>query len=100
MDGMSDAAPGVLIPYMQTYYGLHYGTVSFMFLAIAAGFIAISFFGDAIYSQAGRAKTIVLGCIFMGGSYLLLAFGPPFGAVILAFFFIGAGMGLVCCPNP
>lgn len=94
-NGVNDAAPGALIPYMEKHYNIGYAVVSLIFLANAAGFVFSATISQAIYSRIGRSKTILLGIVMMISAYLTIACTPPFGAVVASFFLTGGGMALV-----
>lgn len=69
-NGLSDSAPGALIPYMEkfvqpqydynqfTYFDRHYdigyAIVSLIFVTNAVGFILAAFFVDALRAHVGR----------------------------------------------
>ncbi|TKX19896.1 MFS transporter-like protein 151 [Elsinoe australis] len=93
-NGMNDAAPGALIPYMETDYNIGYAIVSLIFVTNAVGFITTAFGTDVVHSKLGRAKTLMLSeVIFMLG-YVIIVCTPPFAAVVVAFFLIGLGEAL------
>ncbi|KAI5795543.1 major facilitator superfamily domain-containing protein [Geopyxis carbonaria] len=94
-NGLSDAAPGALIPYLEKYYDIGYTIVSLIFLGTAAGFIVSAFFSEALYSRFGRAKVIIGGSIVLAIAFTIMAIAPPFGAVVFAFFLIGAGQAVI-----
>ncbi|KAL7272901.1 hypothetical protein RUND412_004272 [Rhizina undulata] len=94
-NGLNDAAPGALIPYIEKYYGIGYAIVSLIFLANAAGFIATAAVSQPIYAKLGRSKTMVLGTLLLAIGFSLIAATPPFGVVAAAFFFTGSGMALI-----
>jgi fucose permease len=93
--GLHDAAVGALIPSMETHYGIGYKVVSFIFLAVAAGFILTATIANAIYSHVGRARTVLAGTSILSIGWLIIAMAPPFPVVVLGFFLIGVGSTLV-----
>ncbi|USW56992.1 Putative major facilitator superfamily, MFS transporter superfamily [Septoria linicola] len=90
-NGMSDSAPGALIPYIEDYYHIGYATVSMMWIANAFGFILSAFVTDLILTRFGRARTLMIAETFMIGAYIVIACAPPFPVVAVAYFFMGLG---------
>ncbi|GKU14517.1 unnamed protein product [Fusarium langsethiae] len=88
-NALSDGAAGALIPYMEKYYGIGYGTVSLIFVGQAIGFIAAAVFLDVLRAKLGRAKLLGLGQALVTLAYIPVICGAPFGVVVVSFFFIG-----------
>ncbi|KAF2838739.1 MFS general substrate transporter [Patellaria atrata CBS 101060] len=93
--GLNDSAPGALIPYIETYYGIGYAVVSIIFVTLAIGFITSAFFTDAILAKLGRGKSMMVAEALMLASYVVIVFTPPFPVVCAAFFLCGLGYGSV-----
>ncbi|KAI0478091.1 MFS general substrate transporter [Xylaria cf. heliscus] len=91
MNGLTDSAPGALIPYMEKQYDIGYAVVSLIFIGNALGFIGAAPFVDAITLRLGRAKTGCLANILMAVGFLPLVLGAPFPAIVVGYFFIGWG---------
>ncbi|KAL3427377.1 MFS efflux [Phlyctema vagabunda] len=93
-NGMSDSAPGALIPYMEKHYSIGYAIVSLLFVTNAVGFISAAFIVDSLRARVGRAKSLMVAqsCMLLG--YVAIVCTPPFGVVIAAFFFLGFGMAI------
>ena len=87
-NGMSDSAPGALIPYIEEYYHIGYAIVSMIWIANAVGFISSAFLTDWILSHFGRAKTLMIAEAFMIGAYVVIACAPPFPVVAVAYLFM------------
>lgn len=90
-NGLSDSAPGALIPYVETFYGIGYAIVSLIWIANAAGFIFAAFVTDLILSRLGRSKTHMLSEAFMASAYVVIASTPPFPVIVVAYFLMGFG---------
>ncbi|TVY57799.1 Bypass of stop codon protein 6 [Lachnellula cervina] len=90
-NGLGDAAPGALIPYIEKHYSIGYAIVSLVFVTNAAGFILAAFFVDAIRARFGRAKTLMFAQSLMALGYVAIVCTPPFPVVVAAFFFLGLG---------
>ncbi|PTD01390.1 hypothetical protein HYE67_006124 [Fusarium culmorum] len=88
-NALSDGAAGALIPYMEKYYDIGYGTVSLIFVGQAIGFIAAAVFLDVLRAKLGRAKLLGLGQALVTLAYIPIICGAPFGVVVVSFFFIG-----------
>ncbi|KAI1775292.1 major facilitator superfamily domain-containing protein [Hypoxylon cercidicola] len=105
LGGLTDSAPGALIPYMETHYNIGYAVVSLIFIGNALGFIMAAPFVDQIRHRLGRARAIALTQICMSVGYLPLICAAPFPVVAVAYFFIGFGfavqlaIGNVFCAN-
>lgn len=93
--GMNDGAPGALLPSLEAYYSINYAIVSLIFLSNACGFICASFLSNKVHIMLGRCKSLVVGNFLMVLCYVILSAHPPFGAVIVAFFLVGMGMGFM-----
>lgn len=93
-NGLSDSAPGALIPYIEKYYGIGYAVVSIIFVTNAIGFIVAAFCVDGLRSRLGRAKTLIIGQILSIIGFAAIVCTPPFGVVIAAFFFLGLGIAI------
>ena len=87
-NGLNDAAPGALIPYMEEDYRIGYAIVSLIFVTNAVGFLSAAPLAAIIQSRLGRARTLVLAQTIMTAAYIMLASKPPFPVVVLAFFLL------------
>ncbi|SMQ54172.1 unnamed protein product [Zymoseptoria tritici ST99CH_3D7] len=90
-NGMSDAAPGALIPYIEKGYHIGYAIVSLIWVANAVGFISAAFITDTINGRLGRAKTHMMSEALMMVAYAIIVGGPPFPVVVVAFLLMGFG---------
>jgi fucose permease len=93
-NGMSDSAPGALIPYMEKDYNIGYATVSLIFVTQALGFIVAAFFTDAILNRLGRAKALMLSESLIIVGYVMIVCTPPFPVVVVAYTFLGYAMAI------
>jgi len=59
-NGLSDSAPGALIPYIERHYNIGYAIVSLIFVTNAIGFISAAFFVDALRARFGRGRTLMV----------------------------------------
>ncbi|CAG8971599.1 hypothetical protein HYALB_00007992 [Hymenoscyphus albidus] len=93
-NGLSDSAPGALIPYLEKHYNIGYAIVSLIFVGNACGFLIAAFFVDAIRARLGRGKTLMIAQAFMVASYVAIVATPPFPVTVVAFFTLGIGMAM------
>ncbi|KAI1765534.1 MFS general substrate transporter [Hypoxylon sp. FL1150] len=94
LGGLTDSAPGALIPYMETHYNIGYAVVSLIFIGNAFGFVMAAPFVDQIRHRLGRARAIGMTQVCMAIGYLLLICAVPFPLVAVAYFFIGFGFAV------
>ncbi|KAI0387541.1 MFS general substrate transporter [Hypomontagnella monticulosa] len=105
LGGLTDSAPGALIPYIETHYNIGYAVVSLIFIGNALGFIMAAPFVDQIRQRLGRAKAIALSQICVSLGYIPLIVAAPFPVVAIAYFLVGFGfaiqlaIGNVFCAN-
>ena len=90
-NGMSDSAPGALIPYVEEYYNIGYAIVSLIWIANACGFILSAFVNDPICARLGRARTLMLSEACMIAAYIAISCTPPFGVMVAAYLVMGFG---------
>ncbi|RDW69609.1 hypothetical protein BP6252_08629 [Coleophoma cylindrospora] len=93
-NGLSDSAPGALIPYIEKYYNIGYAIVALIFVTNAIGFISAAFIVDALRAKVGRARSLMTAQTFMLLGYIAIVCTPPFPVVIVSFFFLGFGMAI------
>jgi fucose permease len=93
-NGMSDSAPGALLPYMEKHYQIGYAVVSLIFVSQAIGFLAAAFLTDILKTRLGLAKTYCLSEFVMVTGYAMIVATPPYPVVVFAFFLIGWAMSI------
>ena len=93
-NGLNDAAPGALIPYMEKDYHIGYAIVSLIFVSNAIGFISAAPLVQLIQARVGRAKALVISHAVTASAYIMLVCKPPFPVVVLAFLFLGFGIAI------
>lgn len=92
--GLTDSAPGALIPYMEKHYNIGYAVVSLIFISNAFGFIAAAPFVDALRARLGRAKATFIANIIVALGFIPLLAAAPFPAVVVGYSFIGFGFAI------
>ncbi|MCJ1275800.1 hypothetical protein MMC21_003603 [Puttea exsequens] len=98
-NGLNDAAPGALIPYLEKSYDVNYAIVSLIFVGNAVGFISAAPITQAVQARMDRAKTLVFAQSIMVTGYIMLVCHPPFPVVVFAFFLLGLGIACQLAPN-
>ena len=93
-NGMSDSAPGALIPYIERWYDIGYAVVSLIWITNAVGFLLCAFSTDFICGRLGRAKSLMLSEACMIAAYTIIACPVPFPAVVAAYLILGFGNAL------
>ena len=93
-NGLSDSAPGALIPYMEKQYHLSYALVSLIFVGQACGFVLGTPITYNLDTRFGRGKTLTFAEGLLMAAYTILVCTPPFPLVVIAFLIIGLGMAL------
>ncbi|KAL7769985.1 hypothetical protein ACKLNR_001369 [Fusarium oxysporum f. sp. zingiberi] len=91
---MNDAAPGVLIPYMEKHYDIGYAVVSLIFVGNALGFILGALFLDALHYRLGRARLLALSQSTLALAYVPILVQAPYPAIVISFLLIGFGISL------
>ncbi|KAI1334045.1 MFS general substrate transporter [Xylariaceae sp. FL0016] len=94
LGGLTDSAPGALIPYMETYYNIGYAIVSLIFVGNAFGFILAASFVDTIRQRLGRARALACSELCMALGFLPFILSAPFPVVVIGYFFIGFGFAI------
>lgn len=98
-NGLNDAAPGALIPYMEQDYRIGYAVVSLIFVTNAVGFISAAFITDFLTSKFGRAKSLMFAEALVLAGYVIVVCTPPFPVVVVAFLLLGLGMAITLALN-
>ncbi|ODV82396.1 MFS general substrate transporter [Suhomyces tanzawaensis NRRL Y-17324] len=93
--GFSDAAPGALLPHIETYYHVNYALASLIWISNALGFISVACFSHKIQPWLGRKYSLPFGCLLSCVMYAIVSSGTKFAATVVGFFFGGAGLAMV-----
>jgi fucose permease len=89
--GLNDSAPGALLPYIENYYSIAYGTVSLIFVAYAIGFVGAAPLTRWLQMKLGRAWFLLLSQTLVICEYIIIVIRPPFVVVVLSFVLSGLG---------
>ncbi|KAF2483117.1 major facilitator superfamily domain-containing protein [Neohortaea acidophila] len=93
-DGLNDAAPGALIPYIESDYHIGYAVVSLIWISNAVGFVTAAFFAEYLDTKLKRARCLMLSEVFLIAAYVVIACPVPFPVVVIAYGFLGFGEAL------
>lgn len=93
-NGMSDSAPGALIPYMEQDFHIGYAIVSLIFVTNALGFILAAPLTHWLENRFGRSRTVMICQLPLLTGYLIMVCKAPFPAVVFSFFLIGLGIAV------
>lgn len=93
--GFSDAAPGALLPSMESHYNISYSVVSLIWMSSAVGFVLVACFSHKIVPWFGTRWAVTYGICLSVIGYSCIASGGPFPLVCVGFFAIGIGLALV-----
>jgi fucose permease len=93
--GANDGAFGVVLPSLIAHYGVDKGTISFLFLASAIGYLTAAFNSGPLAGKLGYRLFLLLGvgCFVLGATLYSLML--PFVLVLLAALTIGFGIGCI-----
>lgn len=93
-NGLNDAAPGALIPYIESWYDIGYAVVSLIWVSNAIGFILAAFCAEYIDSKFRRSKSLMLSEVSIIIGYVIVACPVPFPVVVVSYLFMGFGQAL------
>ncbi|GME76509.1 unnamed protein product [Ambrosiozyma monospora] len=88
--GMSDGAPGALLPHMESYYDINYIKVSLIWIFNAIGYFAYAAFAHdlkqiisprAMYSVCSLLQLVMFSFIVPGSKFALVVAGFFFGGI-------------------
>ncbi|KAI0136781.1 major facilitator superfamily transporter [Xylariales sp. AK1849] len=92
--GLTDSAPGALIPYMEKYYNIGYAVVSLIFISNALGYIIAAPFVAALQARLGRARALAVCDLLIAAGFIPLAVAAPFPAVVAGYLVLGFGFAV------
>ncbi|EED23255.1 MFS efflux transporter, putative [Talaromyces stipitatus ATCC 10500] len=97
--GLSDSAPGALIPYMEQNFHVGYAIVSLIFVTNAVGYILAAPLTYWLENRLGRSRTAMISQLSVLTGYLIIVCKAPFPAVVFSFFLIGLGSAIILALN-
>ncbi|KAI5286942.1 hypothetical protein KEM52_001817 [Ascosphaera acerosa] len=92
--GMNDATIGPLIPWLESYYDISYGTISYAFLAPVLGYVSSAMINDTVHVHLGHRGIALLSSGSRFVAYFLICLHPPFPWLVVTLVLAGAGNGL------
>ncbi|KAI9154859.1 Bypass of stop codon protein [Paramyrothecium foliicola] len=93
--GLFISSIGVILPYLQDYYGLDDTKGSLIFLAGPAGYVMAARLNHSIHVRFGQRGIAAMGPSIKLVSALVTALHPPFPLLLLSFAIGGFGYGLL-----
>ena len=97
--GLTDGAPGALIPYIEVYYGISYAVMSLIFITTALGFLSTAFLVDVFLHKLGRAKTLMLAETVLVITFTIISCTPAYPLVVASFYLLGFGFAIMSALN-
>lgn len=95
MIGANDAALGVLLPSIGSFYAVDKATVSLLFLFGTAGYLIAAFSSGPLVEKLGTRRFLVLGVgVFLLGAALLAAM-LPFPLALASILVLDIGIGVI-----
>ncbi|CAH2352998.1 hypothetical protein CLIB1423_09S00540 [[Candida] railenensis] len=92
--GLSDGAPGALLPYMEEYYNISYSVVSLIWMSTAVGFIVVALLAHKIEPYLNKELSLGVGSCSLMISYIFISTGSKFPLIVVGFFFCGVGVAI------
>lgn len=89
--GLSDAAPGAILPHIEAYYGIDYAVVSLIWISNAMGYILVAALAHQIQPFLGKQKSLMVGCSLSVCMYAIVSSGTKFPVIVVGFFLGGCG---------
>ena len=93
--GANDGATGVLIPSLQSQYGVNKATIGLLFFSAVLGYLIAAFNSGPLVGKLGARLFLLLGIGSFLGSALVLSTIPPFFVTLCMFLPLGFGGGLL-----
>ncbi|CAE6424734.1 unnamed protein product [Rhizoctonia solani] len=91
--GVNDTATGANLPSIQEHYHLPYAVVSLVFLAGFGGYLISCVLNSMLQSAIGTRGVLLMAGFWYAIGSLLIAFAPPFPAVMAGLVLMGLGGG-------
>ncbi len=93
--GATDGATGVLLPSVQTDYGVGKGVVSFIFLALTSGYFVAAFGSGLLVALAGQRRFLMLGAAAFAVGAVAVSLRPPFALLLATMLVLGFGFAIM-----
>lgn len=91
--GWNDASQGPLLPLLQTFYSVNYTVISIIWIATAVGVMTAAVSNVFLADILGFGILTPLGAFAQAFAYCLMCWGSPYPLFVIAYFFIGLGLG-------
>lgn len=93
--GSNDAATGILLPSMQTYFGIDKATISIMFVASVVGYLLSAFSSGLLVEKLGLRNYMAFGTMLFVFAALVFALGLPFPVIVGTSVVLGFGIAVL-----
>jgi fucose permease len=93
--GCNDGTLGVLIPAMRSFYHIDAGTISWLFLASALGYLTASFNNGLLMAKLGQRRFLLLSLGIFCLGVLLYSLTPPLVFFLCTGTIVGFGVGMI-----
>ena len=93
--GATDGATGVLLPSLQTHYGVGKSVVSLLFVALTVGYIVAAFGSGLLVALLGERRFLALGAAAFALGAFVVSLRPPFALVLLTMVGFGFGFAII-----
>jgi fucose permease len=93
--GAIDAAGGVLVPSIRSFYGIDKATVSLLLISSTAGYLISAFSSGLLTHKLGVRAVMIIGPAVVALGAIVISFAPPFVALMGGFLLSGFGIGLI-----
>ncbi len=93
--GATDGATGVLLPSLQTDYGVGKGVISFIFLAITSGYFIAAFGSGLLVALLGQRRFLMLGAVAFAVGAGAVSLRPPFALLLATMLALGFGFAIM-----
>ncbi|WPK24679.1 hypothetical protein PUMCH_001961 [Australozyma saopauloensis] len=91
--GLGEQTLGTIIPRLQKHYGINDLKTALVFLSATSGYFLMAMLSEICHIKIGYRGVGIMGTGCMVVGYVIAGTGPPFGAFIAAYFFVGIGFG-------
>ncbi len=93
--GATDGATGIVLPRLQTDYGVGKGVVSLIFLAITSGYFVAAFGSGLLVALFGQRRFLMLGAAAFAVGAVAISLRPPFALLLATMLVLGFGFAIL-----
>jgi fucose permease len=93
--GLIDGTLGVVLPSIQTNYGITTAALGAIFPASTLGYLTAAFSSGPLLERLGRRNLLALGAGGLLLGTLVISFAPPFVMLLVPIVVLGFGLGII-----